>query len=62
MSKIKELLKYVLPPPVKAFNREINSLRQLIAEQNIAQMAKVEDLKTKLGGVVSLNILNLLFP
>lgn len=50
MSKIKELLKYVLPPPVKAFNREINSLRQLIAEQNIAQMAKVEDLKTKLGG------------
>lgn len=62
MSKIKELLKYVLPPPVKAFNREINSLRQLIAEQNIAQMAKVEDLKTKLGGVVSLNILNLSFP
>ena len=50
MGKVKELLKYVMPPPVRAFNREINALRQLIIEQNTAQMAKIEDLKPKSGG------------
>lgn len=38
MGKVKNLLKYVLPPPVNAFNREINSLRQLIIAQNKAQI------------------------
>lgn len=50
MGKVKELLKYVMPPPVRAFNREINALRQLIIEQNTAQMAKIVDLKPKSGG------------
>ena len=50
MGKVKNLLKYVLPPPVNAFNREINSLRQLIIEQNKAQTADFTEKNNGGGG------------
>lgn len=40
MGKIKDLFKNILPPPVKTFNREINSLRQLILAQDEEKIKK----------------------
>jgi len=50
MGKLKNLLKYVLPPPVNTFNREINSLRQLILEQNKVKIAAIADIEEEMGG------------
>lgn len=43
MGKIKDLLKYILPPPVNAFNREINSLRQYVSELNSALLKQQKE-------------------
>jgi len=34
MSKLKDMLKYILPPPVKAFNREVAGIKQYMLELN----------------------------
>ena len=57
MGKVKNLLKYVLPPPVKAFNREINSWRHLFIQQNEAQIFYFAQ-KINGGGGVPLNTPN----
>jgi len=44
MGKLKEMLKHILPPPVKAFNREINGLRQYMRELNSGLLAQQQQM------------------
>lgn len=40
MGKLKNMLKHILPPPVKAFNREVAGMKQMMLELNSGLMAQ----------------------
>lgn len=42
MGKLKNMLKHILPPPVKAFNREVAGIKQYMLELNAGLMAQQE--------------------
>ena len=44
MGKLKNMLKYILPPPVNAFNREVAGIKQYMLELNSGLMAQQKQL------------------